>query len=149
MIDSIIDQTYTNWELCIADGSPRGQSVERVLKRYAQKDPRVRYAVLGGNRGISGNTNAALEMASGDFVILADHDDTLPEHAFYEVVKAVNEHPDCEVLYSDEDKLDMDGKALFDPHFKPDFNPDLLTSVNYICHLFVVKKSLLDQGGRL
>ena len=59
-------------------------------------------------------------MASGDFVILADHDDTLPEHAFYEVVKAVNEHPDCEVLYSDEDKLDMDGKALFDPHFKPD-----------------------------
>ena len=112
--------------------------MERVLKRYAQKDPRVRYAVLGGNRGISGNTNAALEMASGDFVILADHDDTLPEHAFYEVVKAVNEHPDCEVLYSDEDKLDMDGKALFDPHFKPDFNPDLLTSVNYICHLFVV-----------
>lgn len=147
MIDSIIDQTYTNWELCIADGSPRGQSVERVLKRYAQKDPRVRYAVLGGNRGISGNTNAALETASGDFVILADHDDTLPEHAFYEVVKAVNEHPDCEVLYSDEDKLDMDGKALFDPHFKPDFNPDLLTSVNYICHLFVVKKSLLDQVG--
>ena len=148
MIDSIVNQTYTNWELCIADGSPRGQSVERVLKRYAQKDPRVRYVILGGNRGISGNTNAALEMAAGDFVLLADHDDTLPEHAFYEVVKALNEHRGCDVLYSDEDKLDMDGKALFDPHFKPDFNPDLLTSVNYICHLFVVKKEYSGSGGR-
>ena len=88
-------------------------------------------------------------MASGDFVILADHDDTLPPHAFYEVAKAVNEHPDCQVIYSDEDKLDMDGKALFDPHFKPDFNPDLLTSVNYICHLFVVERNLLRKGGGL
>ena len=80
-------------------------------------------------------------------MILADHDDTIPPQAFYEVAKAINKHPDCDVLYSDEDKLDMDGKALFDPHFKPDFNPDLLTSVNYICHLFVVKKELLDQVG--
>lgn len=80
-------------------------------------------------------------MAKGEYVILADHDDTIPPQAFYEVAKAINKHPDCDVLYSDEDKLDMDGKALFDPHFKPDFNPDLLTSVNYICHLFVVKKS--------
>lgn len=86
-------------------------------------------------------------MAKGEYVILADHDDTIPPQAFYEVAKAINKHPDCDVLYSDEDKLDMDGKALFDPHFKPDFNPDLLTSVNYICHLFVVKKELLDQVG--
>lgn len=147
MLDSILAQTYTNWEVCIADGSPRGQSLERILQRYAEKDSRIRFQILGGNRGIAGNTNAALEMARGDYVILADHDDTLPSHAFYEVAKAVNEHPDCDVIYSDEDKLDMDGKALFDPHFKPDFNGDLLTSVNYICHLFIVKKELLKQVG--
>lgn len=147
MLDSILAQTYTNWEVCIADGSPRGQSLERILQRYAEKDSRIRFQILGGNRGIAGNTNAALEMAQGDYVILADHDDTLPPHAFYEVAKAVNEHPDCDVIYSDEDKLDMDGKALFDPHFKPDFNGDLLTSVNYICHLFIVKKELLKQVG--
>ena len=80
MLDSIVDQTYTNWEICIADGSPRGQGLERVLKKYADRDNRIRYEILGSNRGIAGNTNAALDMARGDFVILADHDDTLPPH---------------------------------------------------------------------
>ena len=125
-----------NWELCIADGSPAGESVERILKAYARKDSRIRYKILGENLGISGNTNAALEMAEGDYIVLADHDDIVTENALYECAKAVNENPGADVLYSDEDKLDMDGGALFDPHFKPDFNPDLLTSVNYICHLF-------------
>ena len=106
MLDSILEQTYDNWEVCLADGSPKGQSLERILKKYAQKDPRIRYQILGENLGIAGNTNAALQMASGDFVILADHDDTIPPHAFYEVAKTVNEHPDCQVIYSDEDKLD-------------------------------------------
>ncbi len=147
MLDSILNQTYGNWEVCIADGSPRGQSAERVLRKYAERDRRIRYQILGENRGIAGNTNAALEMASGDFVILADHDDTLTENAFYEVAKAINDHPKSQVIYSDEDKLDMDGQALFDPHFKPDFNGDLLTSVNYICHLFVVEKGLLRKVG--
>jgi len=147
LLDSILAQTYTNWEVCIADGSPRGEGIERALKKYADRDRRFRYEILGGNQGISGNTNAALEMARGDFIILADHDDTLTPNAFYEVVKAINEQPDCDVVYSDEDKLDMDGKALFDPHFKPDFNPDLLTSVNYICHLFAVRRELLERVG--
>ena len=147
LLDSILAQTYTNWEVCIADGSPRGEGMERALKKYADRDRRFRYEILGENKGISGNTNAALEMARGDFIILADHDDTLTPNAFYEVVKTINEQPDCDVVYSDEDKLDMDGKALFDPHFKPDFNPDLLTSVNYICHLFVVRRELLERVG--
>ena len=82
MLDSILGQTYGNWEVCIADGSPRGQDVEKVLKKYAQKDSRIRYEILGGNRGISGNTNAALAMAKGEYVILADHDDTIPPQAF-------------------------------------------------------------------
>lgn len=77
MLDSIVEQTYANWELCIADGSPAGESVETVLKKYAEKDARIRYQVLGENRGISGNTNAALEMAEGDFIVLADHDDQI------------------------------------------------------------------------
>lgn len=149
MLDSILAQTYTNWEVCVVNGSPEGEGriVERVLQQYMEQDSRFRYKNLGENLGISGNTNAALELVSGDFVVLADHDDTLPEHALFEVAAAINDHPDCDVLYSDEDKLDMDGGALFDPHFKPDFNPDLLTSVNYICHLFVVKKELLEQAG--
>ena len=147
MLDSIEEQTYTNWELCIADGSPAGQSVEKTLKKYAAGDPRVRYKVLGENLGISGNTNAAMEMARGEFIVLADHDDKLTPDALYEFAKAINEAPETDVLYSDEDKLDMDGGALFDPHFKPDFNPDLLTSVNYICHLFAAKKELVERVG--
>lgn len=147
LLDSILAQTYENWELCIADGSPAGEDVSRILKRYAQKDDRIRYQVLGENRKIAGNTNAAMEMVTGDYIVLADHDDVVTPNALYECVKALNEDDCVDVLYSDEDKLDMDGGALFDPHFKPDFNPDLLTSVNYICHLFVVKRSLVEQVG--
>lgn len=149
MLDSILHQTYRNWEVCVANGSPKGEGriVEKVMKQYEEKDGRFHYKNLGENQGISGNTNAAIEMADGDFIVLADHDDTLPEHALYEVAAAINAHPRCDVIYSDEDKLDMDGGALFDPHFKPDFNPDLLCSVNYICHLFVVKRELLDKVG--
>lgn len=131
----------------MADGSPRGESRERVLKRFADQDTRFKYVILGENKGISGNTNAAMEMAQGDFIVLADHDDTLTPDALYWCVKAMNEDPLYDVIYSDEDKLDMDGKALFDPHFKPDFNPDLLTSVNYICHLFVVNRNLAEAVG--
>ncbi len=149
MLDSILHQTYGNWEVCVANGSPKGEGhiVEKVMKQYLEKDDRFRYKNLGENLGISGNTNAAIEMADGDFIVLADHDDTLPEHALFEVAAAIHDHPRCDVIYSDEDKLDMDGGALFDPHFKPDFNPDLLCSVNYICHLFVVKRELLEQVG--
>ena len=149
MLDGLLAQTYSNWEVCLVNGSPKGEGsiVDRVMKRYCEQDHRFRYKNLEENRGIAGNTNAAIEMASGDFLVLADHDDTLPEHALFEVVAAINDHPGCEVIYSDEDKLDMDGGALFDPHFKPDFNQDLLTSVNYICHLFVVKRELLDRVG--
>lgn len=147
MLDSIRAQTYADWEVCIADGSPAGQSTERILKKYAGEDRRFRYIVLGENRGIAGNTNAAMELAQGDYIVLADHDDRLTPDALYECARALNEHPACDVLYSDEDKLDMDGGALFDPHFKPDFNPDLLTSVNYISHLFVVKRTLVSRCG--
>lgn len=147
LLDSLLAQTYDNWEVCVADGSPKGEGVERVLKRYALKDERIRYVILGENKGIAGNTNAAMEMAKGDFVVLADHDDTLAPNALFECVKAINSDPEIDVVYTDEDKLDLDGGELFEPHFKPDFNPDLLTSVNYICHLFVVNHELLMEVG--
>lgn len=147
MLDSLLAQTYKNWEVCVADGSPRGDGVERVLKRYAMKDERIRYVILGENKGIAGNTNAAMEMAAGDFIVLADHDDTLAPDALFECVKAINSDPAIDVVYTDEDKLDTDGGELFEPHFKPDFNPDLLTSVNYICHLFVVNHEMLMEVG--
>lgn len=147
MLDSLLSQTYEKWEVCVADGSPRGEGVERVLKRYALKDERIRYVILGENKGIAGNTNAAIEMAKGDFIVLADHDDTLAGNALFECVKAINSDPEIDVVYTDEDKLDIDGGELFEPHFKPDFNPDLLTSVNYICHLFVVNHELLLEVG--
>ncbi len=151
MLDSILAQTYGNWEVCVADGSPKGEGaiVQKVMKEYQARDPRFHCKDLGDNLGISGNTNAAMELAAGEYIVLADHDDTLPEYALFEVASAINDHPDCELIYSDEDKLDMDGGALFDPHFKPDFNADLLTSVNYICHLLVVKRELLDRVGGL
>lgn len=147
LLDSLKAQTYENWEVCVADGSPRGESAERVLKRYASKDERIRYVILGENKKIAGNTNAAMDMAKGDFIVLADHDDTLASDTLYECVKAINSDPEIDVVYTDEDKLDTDGGELFEPHFKPDFNPDLLTSVNYICHLFVVNRELLEVVG--
>ncbi len=118
-----------------------------MLEQYAKKDSRFKYVILGENKGISGNTNAAMDMATGDYIVLADHDDKLTPNALYECAKLLQEHPGCDCFYSDEDKLDMDGGALFDPHFKPDFNIDLLCSVNYICHLFVVSHDLAAQVG--
>lgn len=149
MLDSIAEQTYGNWELCLADGSPKGQDVSKIVDVYRKKDSRVRYKRLEGNGGIADNTNAAIDMAEGDFIVLADHDDAMTRDALYECAKAVNLHPKSQIIYSDEDKMDMDGGALFDPHFKPDFNPDLLCSVNYICHQFVVKRELVQKIGGL
>lgn len=147
MIDSVRAQTYENWELCLADGSgERGKTVQ-VLDAYAKKDERIRYCVLERNEGISGNTNAALEMAEGDYLVLADHDDLLTPDALYHCAKALNRDVRPDVIYSDEDKVTADGKQLVEPHFKPDFNPDYLRNVNYICHLFVVSRELLAKVG--
>ncbi len=106
----------------MADGSPKGADVSKIIKKYQDKDSRILYKKLVQNGGTSDNTNAAIAMTSGDYIVLADHDDAMTEDALFECAKAVKEHPECEVIYSDEDKMDMDGGALFDPHFKPDFN---------------------------
>ena len=153
MLDSIRAQTYPKFEVCLVDATPyakiqhdpaQGRTPQEVLAEYATADSRFRYATLAENLGIAENTNAAIRMATGDFIVLADHDDELEPQALYECVRAINAHPDVQVLYSDEDKVDFEDIYYFEPHFKTDFNPDLLRSVNYICHLFVARRSLLD-----
>ena len=153
MLDSIREQTYPKFEVCLVDATPyakiqhdpaQGRTPQEVLAEYAAADSRFRYATLTENLGIAENTNAAIRMATGDFIVLADHDDELEPQALYECVRAINAHPDVQVLYSDEDKVDFEDIYYFEPHFKTDFNPDLLRSVNYICHLFVAHRSLLD-----
>ena len=149
LLDSFEAQTYPYFEAVIADGSEPGHTeVAETVSRYARKDPeRFRLVSLGGNRGISGNTNAGLKEAAGDYIALCDHDDELPPWALFEVVKAIAANPKAQFLYTDEDKIDFDGKALFEPHFKSDLNMDMLCSVNYICHLSVIRRDLLEKTG--
>jgi GT2 family glycosyltransferase len=149
LLESVQRQTYGNWELCLADGSGKDFLLEPLVSEYAKGDQRIRYRALEENLGISENTNKAMDMAKGDFFIFADHDDLLSPDALYECAKALNQDGEIEVLYSDEDKIDTDGQKYFEPHFKSDLNIDLLCSMNYICHLFVVKKTLIEKSGVL
>ena len=147
MIQSLLDQTYPNWELCIANGSPEDTAMAAVLKEYSSRDRRICVRNLDENLGIAGNTNAALTMAGGEFVGLLDHDDLLAPNALYEIVKKLNEDRQLDVVYTDEDKVTTDLSEHFQPHLKPDFNLDLLRSNNYICHFFVARKSIVDKVG--
>ena len=147
LLDSLLAQTYGHFEVCLADASPDTSVTGAVIDRYRTKDARIRYKRLESNGGISANTNEAIGMAAGDFIVLCDHDDTLTPNALYEFAKALNDHPKTDCLYSDEDKMDAETGELYDPHFKPDFNIDLLLSVNYICHLFAVRRELALSEG--
>ena len=147
LIQSLQDQTYDNWELCIANASPQDASMEYVLKSCSAMDSRIVWKKLKENRGISENTNEAFAMATGDYVGLLDHDDLLAPNALYEIAAALEKEPETEVLYTDEDKVRGEQLEHFQPHLKPDFNEDLLRSNNYICHFFVVKRTLLQKVG--
>lgn len=147
MIESVLSQTYGRLELCLADGSGEDCRAEQIIRGYVQQDSRIRYKKLPENLGISGNTNVALAMASGDYVSLLDHDDLLEEHALFEIVRWLQEHPDTDMLYTDEDKVAFDSGTFFQPHFKPDFNLELLRSNNYICHFLVVRRELAERAG--
>lgn len=147
MIESLQAQTYPNWELCIVNASPQEEQMQKILAGYCQNDPRIQVKILKENLGIAENTNEALEMAKGEFVGLLDHDDLLAANALYEIVSLLNEKKNAEVVYTDEDKVTMELDEHFQPHLKPDFNLDLLRSNNYICHFFVVKKTIVDKVG--
>ena len=145
-IESVRSQSYPHWELCIADDSSPRPHVQAVLKSYEAQDERIRVVYRAENGHISRASNSALELAQGEYVALLDHDDTLPEHALYFMAQAINAQPDAQIMYSDEDKIDMSGKR-FDPHFKSDWNPDLFYSQNYVSHLGVYKRDLLTRIG--
>lgn len=187
MIASVQAQTYGNWQLCLADGSPKmtgtpvtdtktstetqGKGQEKrtlltgILEEYAKSDSRIVFSTLEKNEGIAGNTNAAIAMASGEWIAFLDHDDLLAPDALYEAVnrmqKGVEEKDglaaiglngagksaEYDMIYTDEDKVDMDGKNHFQPHFKPDINIDLLRSNNYITHFLLVKREIVERVG--
>ena len=148
MIQSVIDQTYANWELCLADGSDvEHGSVEKICRQYTKKESRIKYKKLEKNLGISGNTNACLEMVSGDYIGLFDHDDLLHPAALYEVMRAICEQG-ADFIYTDENTFHNSPKDAYCPHFKPDFSPDTLRSYNYICHFVVFRHELMNDAGK-
>lgn len=143
LVESLKNQTYGNFEVCLADGS---ENENQELKKYIENDKRFKYNFLGFNKGISENTNEALRSATGEYIALLDHDDLLSRFSLFEVVKAINENPNVDFLYTDEDIID-NKHVRKNPHFKPDFSPDTLRSYNYICHFTILKKELLDKIG--
>ena len=149
LVETVKAQTYPNWELCLSDGSGANSPITGLLKELEASDERIKVVSHERALQISENTNAGIEVATGDYIAFADHDDELTPHALFECVKALNKDRKIRVLYSDEDKMSMDGHKFFQPHFKPDYNPDLLCTVNYICHLFVVDRKVIDKVGML
>ncbi|OIR03785.1 putative glycosyltransferase EpsE [mine drainage metagenome] len=145
-IASVRAQAYENWELCITDDASTDPRLRPLLERAAAEDHRIRLTFRESNGHICEATNTALGMASGDFCALFDHDDELRPHSLLLVAEELAAHPDAEFIYSDEDKIDELGRR-FDPHFKPDWNPDLLRSQNYLCHLAVIRTSTLRSLG--
>lgn len=145
LLESIIEQTYENWELCLADGSPeKAEYLEDLIQPLGDK---IKYKLLSKNKGISGNSNEALKLATGDFIALLDHDDIIPKFALYEIVKTINENPDVDFIYTDEDKILEENEKRISPHFKQDYAIDTLRSYNYICHFSIFKKELMDKLG--
>ena len=142
LITSIQTQTYENWELCIADTSHKRI---KKIKRICAADIRIKYSYLREDNGISANTNEAIKLVSGDYIAFINHNDTLSPFALYENVKCINEQPDVELIYSDEDQI-IDNIRC-NPVLKPDFAPDSLRSNNYMAHFLVIKQKLLKQLG--
>ena len=145
-LDSILNQSYENFEICLADDCSTLKETKDTLKEYEKKDSRIRVVYRKRNGHISAATNDALKIAKGEFIALVDDDDILDKDALYEMARVINEDPKVDMIYSDEDKLNLKGNYC-DPHFKPDFSPDTLLSLNYICHFTVIRKKLVEDVG--
>jgi glycosyltransferase involved in cell wall biosynthesis len=145
-IDSVKAQLYPHWELCIADDASPSAEVAHVLAELAEQDPRIKWLRRDINGHISAASNSALTLAKGEFVALMDHDDILAERALYEIVVELNAHPDADLIYSDEDRID-ENNVRFEPYFKTDWNPELFLGQNMISHLGVYRKTILDEVG--
>ena len=148
LLDSLQAQTYQNFEAVLYSGGSNRQDTLETLRERGREEPRFRLFIRDENRGISGNTNEAIKEARGGYVALCDHDDLLAPDALWRVARMIAEkQPD--MVYSDEDRVTQNGRRHMDPHYKPDYNPDTLLSDNYICHLAVIRKSLLEEIGGL
>lgn len=148
LIDSILAQSYQNWELIMADASTDDERAD-AIKEMAQKDSRLKYYRLESNGGISANTNEGLKNAKGDYIVFCDHDDTLDPHALNEAAVAIGRNDKIDVLYSDEDKLSDNGKWRHSPYFKPEWSPHLFLNTNYTNHLSIIKRELAEGVGGL
>ncbi|MCC6544915.1 MAG: glycosyltransferase [Nitrospirae bacterium] len=145
-IQSVLSQTYPDWELCIVDDASTREGIREVLQHYSKSDPRIKTKYLARNLHISGATNEALDMAGGEFVALLDHDDELHPNALFEVVNLLQSSKDADMIYTDNDMINTEGKR-FNPKFKPDWSPELLLSYMYISHLIVCRTSLARKIG--
>jgi GT2 family glycosyltransferase len=146
-IDSVLSQTYPDWELCIADGGSDMPAIREVLWEYARRDSRIRPVLLDRNLGISGNSNAALQSVQGEFIALLDHDDILAPFALFEVAQELNQNPELDLIYSDYDLLTNDGAHRYQPLFKPDWSPEIMLSASYITHLTVIRTKMVSRVG--
>lgn len=146
-IDSVIGQSYSNWELCIADDASPKKSVIKILADYAKQDKRIKFVVRETNGHISQASNSAIELANGEYLALLDHDDVLWPNALYEIVKVINSHENVDFIYTDEDKIDEDSNIHSYPFFKPDWSPEFLESCNYITHFACVNADVIRQVG--
>lgn len=147
-IESVMNQVYDNWELCLADDHSTWENVGQTLARYEQHE-KIKVVYRKENGHISRCTNSALEVATGEFVAFMDCDDLLRPNALYEVVKMLNKNPELDFIYSDEDKVDDNGKRRHVPHFKSDWSPDTLMAHMYTCHLGVYRRSIVEEIGGL
>jgi len=147
MVASVREQSYPYWELCIVHGYPADEEGRAFLASEAAEDSRIKVRLLEKNQGISGNSNAALELVQGDFVVLLDHDDTLAPFALFQIASAINENPEVGFLYSDKDCISDDGKQRLRPLFKPQWSPEIMLCANYLTHLSVMRTSLVRKAG--
>ena len=145
-LDSLLNQSYSNFEICIADDHSSSEETIQTLKEYEKKDEKVRVTYRKQNGMISEASNTAIQMARGEFIVLVDNDDVVERDALYYIVEALNQDKKIDMIYSDEDKIDFKGKYM-EPHFKPDYSPDTLMGVNYICHICCLRKSIVDKLG--
>ena len=145
-IESVINQIYPDWELCIADDASTAPHIKPLLTRYSKRDSRIKVVFREQNGNISAASNSALELATGDYIALLDNDDELAIDALYEVTRFINQHPDADFIYTDEDKIDTQG-TRFAPFFKPDWAPDYFHACMYTCHLGVYRTSLIREIG--
>ncbi|MBR3161673.1 MAG: glycosyltransferase family 2 protein [Bacilli bacterium] len=145
-LNSILNQSYDNFEVCIADDNSTLEETKETLREYMKKDKRIKVTFRDKNGMISEASNTAINLAKGEFIALVDNDDTIEKDSLYYIVEVLNKDKTIDMIYSDEDKIDFKGKYM-EPHFKPDWSPDTLMGVNYICHLCCLRKSIVDKVG--